>query len=112
MQPQLAELNRRLLTSGGPAAFSCAPCAPAGGGGGAPSPTAGFPVVAAGFPQTPVQLVQLIRQGSRPSGELSELPPRDFAAAPARLDSLQREPLELRLVDAVSDPLSRLLGFK
>ena len=116
MPAQLCELNRRLLTSGGPAAFSCVPCAPARGGGGAPSPTAGFAAVASGFLQTPVQLVQLVRQGSRPSGELSELTPRSFAAAPAQLDPFQhgaqREPQELRLADAVSDPLSRLLRFK
>ena len=114
MPPQLAELNRRLLVSGGPGAFSCLPCSPTGGGGSASGPAVGgFPAGAsAHFPQTPVQLVQLVRQGSRPSGELGAAASRDFAAAPARLGSRHPHAAQRDSMDAVSDPLSRLLGFK
>ena len=112
MPPQLAELNRRLLVSGGPGAFSCGPDAAAAASGSA-----------AAFRQTPVQLVQLVRQGSRASADLSAeaspafpVTPRGFPVLPQHVQRGgmlgQCDSLDLRMAESASDPLSRLLGFR
>ena len=112
MPPHLAQLNRRLLVSGGPGAFSCV----LGAVGGAPG-------AGAAFRQTPVQLVQLVRQGSRHSSDLSTetssnfaVTPREFPVTPQHAQRggllAQQNLLDMPMVDTVSDPLSRLLGFR
>ena len=119
MPPQLAELNRRLLVSGGPGAFSCAPGMPAAASGSA-----------AAFRQTPVQLVQLVRQGSRRSSDLTaEASPAFPEASPAFPETPRAYPvspqhaqrggmlgqcdsLDLQMAESANDPLSRLLGFR
>ena len=110
---QLAELNRRLLVSGGPAAFSCAPGAAATASGSA-----------AAFRQTPVQLVQLVSQGSRRhSSDLAADASPSFPVTPRAYPVSPQHPqcggmpgqcdaLDLQLAESANDPLSRLLGFR